>query len=334
MVGFRLDTFLFHSTYRISKRIERFMSGKQFVFKILLTGDGAVGKTSIRERYMGKGFSGSYLKTIGADFASKRVNFGDNKVTYQIFDLAGQDAYVTARASFYKGGQAAFLVFDVQDPETLTNLGTWVKDCMENSGGTVQTFIILGNKADLVETRQVSNEMAVEYIQQLVAQTGLTFYYMETSAKTGLNIDLAFQLMGQRLLKKHNIDINVKIPDNVFEIGPGTGSGNVEKEVAEAVETVVQASDALIGGIYTESGKLSAKVEELEKIVVKLVRKTDLLDQKLTKLVMIIKGLVAGEKDSDLSDLETPTEGTETESPNEVSNAKQKDFGVPPIPKK
>ncbi len=310
------------------------MSGKQFVFKILLTGDGAVGKTSIRERYMGKGFTGNYLKTIGADFASKRVQFGDNKVTYQIFDLAGQDAYVTARKSFYKGGQAAFLVFDLQDPQTLTSLDSWIKDCMENSEGSVQTFIILGNKADLLETRQVSNEMAVEYIQQLVAKTGLTFYYMETSAKTGLNIDLAFQLMGQRLLKKHNIEIDVKVPDNVYEIGPGTGSGNVEKEVAEAVETVVQASDALIGGIYTESGKLNAKVEKLEKAVVKLAKKTDLLDKKLTRLVMVVKGLVAGDKASDLSELEKPTEVPEEEEQKEDKSAKQKEFGVPPIPKK
>ncbi|RMG36695.1 MAG: GTP-binding protein [Methanobacteriota archaeon] len=310
------------------------MSGKQFVFKILLTGDGAVGKTSIRERYMGKGFSGNYLKTIGADFASKKVNFGDHKVTYQIFDLAGQDAYVTARKSFYKGGQAAFLVFDLQDPETLTSLGNWIKDCMENSEGTVQTFIILGNKADLVETRQVSNEMAVEYIQQLVAQTGLTFYYMETSAKTGMNIDLAFRLMGQRLLKKHNIDIDVEIPDNVYEIGPGMGSGNVEKEVAEAVETVVQASDALIGGIYTESGKLNAKVEKLEKAVVKLAKKTDLLDKKLTRLVMVVKSLVAGEKETDLSELEKPTVIPEEEEAKEDKTSKQREFGVPPIPKK
>ncbi len=310
------------------------MSGKQFIFKILLTGDGAVGKTSIRERYMGKGFQGSYLKTIGADFASKKVQIDNNAITYQIFDLAGQDAYVAARSSFYKGGQAAFLVFDVQDPQTLTNLSTWVKDCMENSGGTIQTFIILGNKADLVETRQVSNEMAVEFIQHLVAQTGLTFYYMETSAKTGKNIELAFDLMGKRLLKKHNIEIDINLPDEVYEIGPGMGSGNVEKEVAEAVETVVQASDALIGGIYTESNILNERVSKLEKAVVKLAKKTDLIDQKLTKLVHIVKGIVAGEKE-DLSSLEQPSDvQDDEENAEEDKKKKQQEFGVPPIPKK
>lgn len=102
---------------------------KSFMFKILLTGDGAVGKTSIRERYMGRGFSGDYLKTIGADFASKTLDIEENNVKMQIFDLAGQDSYVAARKSFYKGGQAAFLVFDVQDPSSLTNLSTWIEDC-------------------------------------------------------------------------------------------------------------------------------------------------------------------------------------------------------------
>ena len=63
------------------------MAGKDFVFKTLLLGDGAVGKTSIRERYMGKGFSGSYSKTVGADFASQRMKVEDNNITLQIFDL-------------------------------------------------------------------------------------------------------------------------------------------------------------------------------------------------------------------------------------------------------
>ncbi|MHA2253987.1 MAG: Rab family GTPase, partial [Candidatus Kariarchaeaceae archaeon] len=102
------------------------MSSKQFLFKVLLCGDGAVGKTSIREQYMGKGFAGSYMKTIGADFASHKTEIGGHQVTYQIFDLAGQDAYTVARKAFYKGGMASFLIFDLQDQKSLHNLKNWI----------------------------------------------------------------------------------------------------------------------------------------------------------------------------------------------------------------
>ncbi|MHA1115558.1 MAG: Rab family GTPase, partial [Candidatus Heimdallarchaeaceae archaeon] len=90
------------------------MTGKKWNFKIVLAGDGAVGKTSIRERYMGKGFTGDYLKTIGADFASKKVKVEDNDITFQIWDLAGQESYSAVRTTFYKGAIAAWLVFDIQ----------------------------------------------------------------------------------------------------------------------------------------------------------------------------------------------------------------------------
>lgn len=293
---------------------------QSFFFKILLTGDGAVGKTSIRERYMGKGFSGDYLKTIGADFASKKMTISDAKVTMQIFDLAGQDSYVVARKSFYKGGQAAFLVFDVQDPTSLTNLSQWIADCQANSNDSIQTFIALGNKADLAETRQVSADMAIEFLQQMVAKTGLTFYYMDTSAKTGLNIDTAFDIMAKRLLRKHNMELIIEVPDGVYEVSPG--SGNVEKEVAAAVETVASASNALIGGMLNESTEIVTRIEKVEKALVKTVKKVNVLEKKINRLASAVKGLMdAGGLDLTFEVVEDKEEDS------------KKDFGVP-APKK
>jgi len=253
------------------------MSGnrKEFLFKALLLGDGAVGKTSIRERYMGKGFSGSYSKTIGADFASKRIQKEGNQITLQIFDLAGQDAYVTARKSFYKGGQAAFLVFDVQDPTSLHNLNTWIEDATENSGGSVGTFIILGNKADLVDTRQVSNEMAIEFAQQLSAKTGHTFVFLETSAKTGLNIDVAFDIITNRLLRKFNIEVPLELPKGIDMISPSDSPG---------AAPVAQTNGSANG----DSDEVKALKEEISD----LNNRISTLEDRFSKLAQIVRNLV------------------------------------------
>lgn len=245
------------------------MSGKEFLFKVLLLGDGAVGKTSIREQYMGAGFSGSYTKTIGSDFASKRFEIDDMKLTLQIFDLAGQDAYRVARKSFYKGGQAAFLVFDLQDPDSLYNLNQWVSDAIENSGGSIGTFVILGNKADLIETRQVSNEMAIESCKQLATNSGLTFVFLETSAKTGMNIDLAFDIITTRLLRKFNVDKPLDIPSGIEMIAPGQAP-------AEPVAPV---------SVSQPSTGQSSRLDELENRLVSL-------EDKFNKLTQIVRDLV------------------------------------------
>lgn len=255
---------------------------KQFLFKILLCGDGAVGKTSIREQYMGKGFAGSYMKTIGADFASHKTEISDHKVTYQIFDLAGQDAYTVARKSFYKGGQAAFLIFDLQDPSSLHNLNTWIKDCIDNSGGTIGTFVVLGNKADLVDTRQVSNQMAVEYCQRISAESGLTFVFLETSAKTGMNVGLAFDMMGKRLLEKHNIDVNIDLPEGTQIITPGEyNETSNPAEVAQAT-AVAEASSLKVDGLSNDLTGVNARMDTIEE-------RLDSLEKRFGKLAQLMK---------------------------------------------
>ncbi len=271
------------------------MSSRQFIFKILLTGDGAVGKTSIRERYMGKGFSGGYLKTIGADFASKKIEIEPHKVTYQIFDLAGQDAYVTARSSFYKGGQAAFLVFDLQDPDTLLNLKTWIQDCITNSDGYIQTFVILGNKADLVQTRQVSPEMITDFVNQMVAQTGLSFYYLDTSAKSGLNIAESFDLIGRSLLKKHNIDVDLVIPETAVVYAPGKQRSPIDQRVDVAVNELVSKSDVIINELQNEAEDLNSQISQIKEQSLNHESRIISLEKKVDKLIEILESIVDAE---------------------------------------
>ncbi len=191
-----------------------------------------------------------------------------NKITLKIFDLAGQDAYATARKSFYKGGQAAFLVFDVQDPSSLHNLNRWIDDAKENSSGSVGTFVILGNKADLVDTRQVSNEMAIEYCQQVAAQTGHTFVFLETSAKTGLNIELAFNIITTRMMRKFNVDVPLELPDGVRLIQPGDApvaaapTGGSSSDLQPILDKM-EAMDQRLATLEDRFGKLAQIVKNL-----------------------------------------------------------------------
>ena len=98
------------------------MSEKGFLIKLVLAGDGAVGKTTLRRRYLGEGFQSSYMMTIGADFAVKRVDIGGRQITFQIWDLAGQQSFKLVRGSFYSGAFAALLCFDLTNQVSFDNL--------------------------------------------------------------------------------------------------------------------------------------------------------------------------------------------------------------------
>ncbi len=202
---------------------------RKWNFKIVLAGPGAVGKTSIRERYMGKGFESSYLKTIGADFASKKIKTENDLITFQIWDLAGQDSYQAVRSTFYKGAIAGILVFDCQDPTTMTNLKNWLDEAIKGSNNGILVYIVIANKIDLEEDRRVSREMALEFCNRMKTETGIRFYYSETSALTGQNIQETFDFLAYKLLQANNIQ-DIAFPANTDGIVDLDDIEEVKKE--------------------------------------------------------------------------------------------------------
>ncbi len=240
----------------------------QWNFKVVLAGDGAVGKTSIREQYMGKGFTGNYLKTIGADFASKKVNMSDNNITFQVWDLAGQESYQAVRSSFYKGTVGGLFVYDCQDPATLTNLKSWIDEAKNNSDSGILVYFIIANKVDLEESRRVSRDMGIEFCRRLEAETGIQFYHCETSAKTGINIGETFDLMAIKLLEKNNVkDLpKFKAPDGINDVrlassSAKTASGISEKDFNELKKRIEVLEDK-INSIQNILKKIVQKVQE------------------------------------------------------------------------
>ncbi len=181
--------------------------------KISLCGDGGVGKTSLRSRYLGRGFETDYVPTIGTDFVSKQIilNHGSEfkKIRFQIWDLAGQPTFRSVRTLYYRHTVGAFLVYDITRPDTLFSLDKWMNELSKHSGSTDISVIVLGNKSDLQDESKdkVKSEEARKYISgELIANfdnINEDITYFETSAKTGENVDDSFQKLGLTLYNKY-----------------------------------------------------------------------------------------------------------------------------------
>lgn len=178
-----------------------------FFMKLVLCGDGAVGKTALRERFLGKGFSSSYLMTIGADFASKDAILpSGHSVKYQIWDLAGQQEFVAVRGTYYEGCLGALMVFDLTRPGSFENIPTWINELWKSNKRGPIPLILLGNKYDLVDKVPDSvSDGAIEiFIAKLNEKTrkyGFEVPYFNTSALTGLNVEDAFISVGEQVAK-------------------------------------------------------------------------------------------------------------------------------------
>ena len=158
---------------------------RQYVLKVCVVGDGAVGKTSLIIRYTEGHFRESYIMTVGTSFAVKELDFGDTLVRLQLWDLAGQPHFSSVRPVFYRGAAGIILVFDVTRRQTFDAIPAWYSEVSQVTG-TVPT-VLLANKVDLVDQRQASTEEGMAYAQQL------GWGYFETSAKEGKGVTEAFR---------------------------------------------------------------------------------------------------------------------------------------------
>ncbi|MFX1417889.1 MAG: Rab family GTPase [Promethearchaeota archaeon] len=171
-----------------------------YVFKVILIGPGAVGKTSLLHRFVEDKFSFRYKLTIGADFLSKIIQKNEETIKLQIWDIGGQDRYKFLRASFFDGANGALIVFDLSRWHTFEELEEWLSDLREYAGKKIP-FVLIGNKVDLIDKK---DEIYERESAQVFAKTEST-YYIETSAKTGENVEAAFLDLTNKMIK--NIQI-------------------------------------------------------------------------------------------------------------------------------
>ena len=176
------------------------------VYKIALIGEGGVGKTAIRERYIGNGFKAEYLLTVGADFAMHDDSINGFPVRYQIWDLAGQQRFDGVREAYYNGCVGALLVYDISRPDSFFNMPKWINELWTNNGRGRVPIVVVANKIDLRDAldNNISPSQGWSFIKNLSNFTepdGFMCHFIETSAKTGVNVPQAFSLLGTNILK-------------------------------------------------------------------------------------------------------------------------------------
>jgi Ras-related protein Rab-1A len=165
------------------------------LFKLLLIGDSCVGKSSLLHRFADDIYTDSYISTIGVDFKIKTMMVNDKMVKLQIWDTAGQERFRTITSSYYRGAQGIIVVYDITDMESFTNVKVWLNEIDRYASENVDKLLV-GNKCDLADARQVSTAVATEFAATLNVNC------IETSAKEGSNVDDAFRSMATTIMSR------------------------------------------------------------------------------------------------------------------------------------
>ena len=156
------------------------------IYKLLLLGDSAVGKSCLLLRYCDEKFQDLHLATIGLDFRLKTIYLENNKkIKVQIWDTAGQDRFLAITKNYYRGANGILLVFDVTNSSSFEHIKNWIEQIKEEASDKIIIYLV-GNKIDCIDNRVIKNEEG----KKLSEEFGLKYY--ETSAKNNENVENAF----------------------------------------------------------------------------------------------------------------------------------------------
>ncbi|KAM3592686.1 uncharacterized protein V6R79_023520 [Siganus canaliculatus] len=166
---------------------------EELVHKTILVGDSGVGKTSLLVQFdQGKFIPGSFSATVGIGFTNKVVDVDDGKVKLQIWDTAGQERFRSVTHAYYRDAHALLLLYDITNKTSFDNIRAWLTEIHEYAQSDV-VIMLLGNKADMGSDRVIRRDEG----ERLAREYSVPF--METSAKTGVNVDLAFTAVAKEL---------------------------------------------------------------------------------------------------------------------------------------
>ena len=167
----------------------------EMMFKVVLVGDSFVGKTNIMSKYIKNEFLEDSKATVGVEFGSKQFTVEGHSIKAQIWDTAGQERYKAITSAYYKGAKGAFIVYDITRKQSFDSVEKWVNDVTAVADKKI-TIILIGNKCDLEDQRQITKEQGEEKANKL------EIAFLETSALSGENLDKAFDKMMNEVYKK------------------------------------------------------------------------------------------------------------------------------------
>ncbi|XP_055506716.1 ras-related protein Rab-21 [Leucoraja erinacea] len=197
--------------------------GKTYSFKVVLLGEGCVGKTSLVLRYCENKFNDKHITTLQASFLTKKLNIGGKRVNIAIWDTAGQERFHALGPIYYRDSNGAILVYDITDEDSFQKVKSWVKELRKMLGNDI-SLCIVGNKLDLEKDRHVAVEEAEMYAESVGAK------HFHTSAKLNKGIEELFLDLCKRMIETAQADEKAKGNGNGQSAGTRRGVQIVDDE--------------------------------------------------------------------------------------------------------
>ena len=166
------------------------------LFKLILIGDSCVGKSNILLKYLKNEFDPNSRATVGVEFGTKNIIINNKKIKIQIWDTAGQERYRSITSAYYKGAKGALIVYDITRKCTFDNIDKWISDLKLNGDKNI-CIVILGNKSDLDDKREVSKDDGIKKSEMYKTA------FLETSALNGDNIGKAFDEIIEQIIQNN-----------------------------------------------------------------------------------------------------------------------------------
>ncbi len=189
-----------------------------YLLKFVIIGDSGVGKSNILLRYINNTFSDEFKTTVGVEFGAKNLEVNGRIYRIQIWDTAGQENFRSIARAYYKNSVCACIVYDITNRNSFNSIQSWIDDCVKQSPKSI-LFILIGNKNDLNESREVQYEEGVEFAKKR------NMIFLETSAKTGNNISTIFD-KSIRQIDKNILDNKYDLSNENCGIRQGIRAGS------------------------------------------------------------------------------------------------------------
>ena len=193
---------------------------EDYKLKVVIVGDSGVGKTNLIKRFVSNTFSPNSKATVGVEFISKSYRINNQVFKIEMWDTAGQERYKSITAAYYKGAKGALIVYDTTVKTSFENIDRWMAEIKDKSSKDMKLMIV-GNKTDLKDERQVKTEEALAKAKELEAPI------MEASALDGSNVKEAFY----DLLKEMYKEIRKKL--DIVESQAESGKDAVQLDTTE-----------------------------------------------------------------------------------------------------